>query len=104
MKSVNELFYCGLVRNFTETCEKSYISCSSPGSMFDIPARKSVDIVWVNRLDPNILPDVKGTCFDMEYQPDGKSWPEFCLLMAKINRTQTYLDPTGMTELHSSIS
>lgn len=72
--------------------------------MFDIPARESVDVIWVNRLDPNILPDVSETCFDKNYQPDGKNYSDFCKIMAKINRTQTFLDPTNEAELHSSSS
>jgi hypothetical protein len=59
-----ELFYCGVVRNYSDVCENSFMACSTPGPIFDIPDRKSVDIIWVNRLDRNILPEVSGTCFD----------------------------------------
>jgi hypothetical protein len=59
-----ELFYCGLVRDFYSTCNNSYMACSSPGPMFDIPDRESVDIVWVNKLDPKYVPTSEGSCMD----------------------------------------
>jgi hypothetical protein len=75
------------------------MACSSPGPMFDIASREMVDVIWVNRLDHNILPDVRGTCLDTKGKIKDK---DYCKIMAKINRTQTYLDPTDMNELHSS--
>lgn len=58
--------------------------------MFDIPTRDPVDIIWINSLNPDHLPDTSGSCLDTKDPPSS----DFCTLMAKINKTQTFLDPT----------
>ena len=79
-----ELFYCSLVRNFYDTCDQSYLGCSSPGPMFDIPAREHIDIVWINALNSSLLPDSTGDCMDSAFASAHK---EFCSLMAKVSKT-----------------
>uniref|UniRef100_A0A1J3CGV6 Spore coat protein A n=1 Tax=Noccaea caerulescens TaxID=107243 RepID=A0A1J3CGV6_NOCCA len=59
--------------------------------MFDIPARESIDIVWVNNLNQYSVPNTAGSCMDPTADQT------YCSLMSKINKTQTYSDPTNLT-------
>ncbi len=57
--------------------------------MFDIYARESVDIIWVNNLDKNHTINETGECIDVNKAKDGH-----CTLQAKFNSTRTFVDPT----------
>jgi hypothetical protein len=59
--------------------------------MFDIPSRDPIDIVWVNNLNSSMIPSPDGECIDPTYASKNKA---YCTLMAKVNKTQTFLDPT----------
>lgn len=59
--------------------------------MFDIPTRDPVDIVWINSLNSDYVPDVSTSCLNSTFAATNIP---YCTLMAKINRTQTFLDPT----------
>uniref|UniRef100_A0A1J3DM87 Multicopper oxidase LPR2 n=2 Tax=Noccaea caerulescens TaxID=107243 RepID=A0A1J3DM87_NOCCA len=64
--------------------------------MFDIPSREAVDIIWVNNLDESAIPPVGNSCMNQSYVPSNND-THFCYLMGKVNRTQTFVDPTGFT-------
>jgi hypothetical protein len=55
--------------------------------MFDIPARQHIDVVWINSLNKDIVPeDVKNaeaSCFNPSYF---SNHTEFCTLMGKEKR------------------
>lgn len=53
---VSSLYYCGLTKHFYDDCNNSFIACSSPGPIFDIPSRDHIDIIWVNNLNPGSVP------------------------------------------------
>lgn len=60
--------------------------------MFDIRTRDPVDIIWVNNLNPDKTPDVgDSSCFNETFFNSNK---DYCTLMGKYNKTQTFLDPT----------
>jgi hypothetical protein len=77
------------------------VGCSSPGPLFDIPTREFIDIIWVNEFDPSILPppSAGGSCLPHDYIPDTLDADQinYCTLMSKINRSQTFIDPTNFT-------
>lgn len=45
------LQYCGRLRTFNQYCNESVYGCTS-GPMFDIEARSSIDVIWINNLNP----------------------------------------------------
>lgn len=60
-KTYVELYYCSIVRGFYDTCNEAFIACSSPGPMFDIPAREHIDVVWINALNSSHIPEGPST-------------------------------------------
>lgn len=92
--STSLLFYCGLTRQLFQDCNKSFIACSSPGPIFDIPVRQPIDIIWVNNLNPESLPDMSETCMEKNYDGGDTLVPNYCHLMVKKNHSQTFIDPT----------
>jgi hypothetical protein len=99
------LQYCGRLRTFNQYCNQSTYSCTS-GPMFDIEARRSIDVIWINNLNSTTqlaVDKAKGTCMDPTFEPHHN----YCSLTCKTRTTMTFDDPsqhphTGSQEMRIS--
>lgn len=73
-KTDAELRYCGLTRAWNGSCKSPSYTCSSPGPMFDFNVNEMVDVVWVNLLNPNLVPNasLQNSCLDQSKPLDNK--------------------------------
>jgi hypothetical protein len=91
--------YCGRLRDFDQDCSNATYQCTY-GPMFDIEARQSVDVIWVNNLDMNQrIPaaDLKDNCMNQKFEPH----KGYCDLKSKTHATMTFDDPTMHPQTNS---
>lgn len=74
------LYYCGLARNWNDTCLNSKFVCTAPGPMFYLPVDEEITIIWVNNITSN------GTVWDESECYSSDSLDEDCMIDAKITR------------------
>jgi hypothetical protein len=79
------LYYCGLAREWSGTCQNAQLICTAPGPMFYLPVDQEVTIAWVNNISSN---GIEWNDNDGCYSPDSTDMD--CLTDAKI---QDYYHP-----------
>ena len=42
--------YCGLTREWNQTCETATYTCSAPGAIFDLNISEKIFVLWVNNV------------------------------------------------------
>jgi hypothetical protein len=94
------LQYCGRLRTFNQYCNQSIYGCTS-GPMFDIEARKAIDVIWINNINSSnqlSVEKAKNTCMDPTFEPH----KNYCSLKCKTRSTMTFNEPTIHPDTNTS--
>jgi hypothetical protein len=83
------LAYCGLVTRYGSSCESEvFPACSTPGPIFDLNVDQLTDIIWINKLNPDVHPVDDKECLTGLSRFD-------CNLLIKVHSAQTSTDLTS---------
>ena len=78
------------MRDWNKPCEEAELLCLSPGAMFDFEVMKHEDVIWINELNPNNIPENVTGCLSTPESP-------LCKIKSKINPDDTFYHPTNLS-------